>query len=99
MTPRPKTGERVTRKSIDNFSEDRQRDRKISSDSAFPIDPVLRRPAVREILGVANSTLHAWIKSGRFPAPLELGPRVRGWRRSVIEKYLADCAKASSTDC
>lgn len=79
-------------------SDDSLRDRKISSENAFAIDPVLRRPVVREMLGVANSTLHAWIKSGRFPAPLELGPRVRGWRRSVIENYLANCAKASTTD-
>ncbi|WP_148662189.1 helix-turn-helix transcriptional regulator [Paraburkholderia phytofirmans] len=69
-----------------------------SNVGASPIDPVLRRQAVRELLGVANSTLHAWIKSGRFPAPLELGPRVRGWRRSVVENYLANCAKASTTD-
>uniref|UniRef100_UPI003F82A26E helix-turn-helix transcriptional regulator n=1 Tax=Cupriavidus ulmosensis TaxID=3065913 RepID=UPI003F82A26E len=62
--------------------------------SATPIDPVLRRPTVRGMLGVSNSTLHAWIKNGRFPAPLELGPRVRGWRRSVVESYLANCAKA-----
>lgn len=69
-----------------------------SSVDASPIDPVLRRQVVREMLGVSNSTLHEWIKSGRFPAPLELGPRVRGWRRSVVEDYLDNCAKASATD-
>jgi prophage regulatory protein len=63
-----------------------------------PIDPVLRRPAVRGMLGVSNSTLHVWIKNGRFPAPLELGPRVRGWRRSVVESYLSNCAKASTSN-
>ncbi|ODP35230.1 hypothetical protein A9762_11105 [Pandoraea sp. ISTKB] len=64
---------------------------------ASPIDPVLRRQVVREMLGVANSTLHVWIKDGRFPPPLELGPRVRGWRRSVVEDYLENCAKVSTT--
>lgn len=69
-----------------------------SSVDLTPIDPVLRPHVVREMLGVANSTMHAWIKSGRFPAPLKLGPRVRGWRRSVVESYLANCAKATTTD-
>jgi len=87
----------VIQKKIES-TDDNQRHRVTSFESAFPIDPVLRRPAVRVMLQVANSTLHAWIKSGRFPAPLELGPRVRGWRRSVVENYLANCAKASNTD-
>lgn len=95
--PRLDMGEQVTIKNSDS-SDDSLRDRKISSENAFAIDPVLRRQAVREMLGVANSTLHVWIKNGRFPAPLELGPRVRGWRRSVVENYLANCAKASATD-
>ena len=88
----------MTRKNLDTFCGDGQPDRKNSSESVPLIDPVLRRPVVREMLGVANSTLHTWIKSGRFPPPLKLGPRARGWRRSVVENYLANCAEASTAE-
>jgi prophage regulatory protein len=60
------------------------------------IDPVLRRPDVLAQLGISNSTLHAWVKAGRFPPPLELGPRVRGWRRSTIEAFLESCPTGTS---
>jgi len=62
------------------------------------IDPILRRPDVRALLGISNSTLHAWVKAGRFPAPLELGPRVRGWRRSVVEAFLTNCPTTADPD-
>ncbi|RQV02619.1 AlpA family phage regulatory protein [Burkholderia cenocepacia] len=68
----------------------------ISSTPSIPIDPILRRPAVREMLGISNSTLHAWVKSGRLEPPLVLGPRVRGWRLSVIEAYIASCANTQA---
>jgi prophage regulatory protein len=57
-------------------------------------DPIWRRRTVLAQVGVSNSTLHAWIKAGRFPPPLELGPRARGWRRSVVEAFLANCTTA-----
>ena len=65
-----------------------------ASNTIEPIDRVLRRPAVLSALGISNSTLHAWIKKGHFPAPLELGPRVRGWRKSTVDAFLNACTSA-----
>ncbi|WKZ86487.1 AlpA family phage regulatory protein [Ralstonia pickettii] len=61
-----------------------------------PADPIWRRRTVLAQVGVSNSTLHAWIKAGRFPPPLELGPRARGWRRSVVEAFLS--SRTTTTD-
>ena len=34
------------------------------------LDPILRKSAILNDLGVDNSTLSAWIKRGDFPLPL-----------------------------
>jgi predicted DNA-binding transcriptional regulator AlpA len=42
-----------------------------------PIKPgqqLLHRPQVLELLGVGFGTLYAWMREGRFPLPIELGP-------------------------
>jgi prophage regulatory protein len=49
-----------------------------------PIDPVVRLPEVLEIVGVGRSTLYALIRDGRFPAPIHLSARCRGWRRGTV---------------
>jgi predicted DNA-binding transcriptional regulator AlpA len=42
-----------------------------------PIRPgqqLLHRPQVLELLGVGFGSLYAWMREGRFPLPIELGP-------------------------
>jgi predicted DNA-binding transcriptional regulator AlpA len=54
--------------------------------------PGLRR--LRSILApvgpipVSRSTWWAGVKSGRFPAPVSLGPRITAWRSEDIEKLI-----------
>lgn len=38
-----------------------------------------RKPAVREAMGWANSTLYQKIKDGLFVPPVKIGPRSSGW--------------------
>ena len=49
---------------------------------------VLRLPAV---LGLARMS-HSWIclavQEGRFPAPIQLGARAIGWKRSDLQAWL-----------
>jgi predicted DNA-binding transcriptional regulator AlpA len=45
----------------------------------------LRRQQVLERFGISNSTLNNWIKAGRFPAPIELGPNVRAWLEEELD--------------
>lgn len=50
---------------------------------------ILRRKQVEQETGLSRSTIYARIKLGTFPAPIQLGPRCVGWRRSAINAFLA----------
>jgi prophage regulatory protein len=51
---------------------------------------VYRLKELKEILGVGKSTIYCWIKEGKFPKPIHLGPRCVGWLSSDIEKWLEE---------
>jgi len=51
-------------------------------------EKLLRIWEVLELVPVAKSTWWAGVKSGRFPQPVKLGPRVFAWRESDIKKIL-----------
>jgi predicted DNA-binding transcriptional regulator AlpA len=46
---------------------------------------------------VSRSTWWAGVKSGRFPAPIKLGPRITAWRDADIQR-LVDRGLGSSND-
>jgi len=39
---------------------------------------------------VSSSTWWAGVKSGRFPAPVKLGPRITAWREEDIRRLIAE---------
>jgi predicted DNA-binding transcriptional regulator AlpA len=41
---------------------------------------------------VSRSTWWAGVKSGRFPAPVKLGPRITAWREEDISKIIREGA-------
>lgn len=51
---------------------------------------LLRRPAVCELMGVSPSTLERMIRSGRFPAPVVISQRTRGWFADVVAAKQAE---------
>lgn len=51
-------------------------------------DPVVRLNQAAVILGIKRRTLYDWIADGLLPRPLELGPRARGYRESVLRQFL-----------
>jgi prophage regulatory protein len=59
--------------------------------SHFP-EPGLRR--LKSIIGpqgpipVSRSTWWAGVKSGRFPTPVKLGPRITAWRDADIQRLV-----------
>lgn len=59
------------------------------------LDPLLRRSTVCTMLSVHRMTLHSWVKAGTFPPPLQISDRVSGWRRSTVERFLAERAAES----
>jgi prophage regulatory protein len=48
------------------------------------------QPPIPAIIPVSKSTWWAGVKTGRFPAPVKLGPRITAWRvediRTLIER-------------
>ncbi|WP_347988384.1 AlpA family phage regulatory protein [Methylomonas sp. AM2-LC] len=55
-------------------------------------------PPIPALIPVSKSTWWAGVKSGRFPAPIKLGPRITVWRvediRELIIRLALDAAAA-----
>jgi len=49
----------------------------------------LREKHVRKLIPVAHSTLWAWVRLGRFPAPIKLSDRITVWRSEDVENFIA----------
>lgn len=49
---------------------------------------LLRLKEVLEIVPVKRSTVWQWVKDGKFPAPIKLGPGTTCWRLSSVQKFI-----------
>jgi prophage regulatory protein len=55
------------------------------------VQELIRRKELLKRLKISNTTLYAWIKSGRFPRPIEGGSEiVTYWLASDVDKWFAD---------
>lgn len=63
-------------------------------------DPVLRPSAAASYLGIAPSTLYDWLNArsprhdAKFPRPICLGGRARGFRLSQLDSWLENRQQA-----
>jgi prophage regulatory protein len=48
----------------------------------------IRLPEILKLIPVGKSTFWAGVKTGRFPQPVKIGPRVTAWRNNDILKVL-----------
>ena len=55
----------------------------------------LYRYADLEAIGIVSNrpTLSRWIKSGRFPAPIQLGPNSVAWIADEVDSHLKQLAR------
>lgn len=55
-------------------------------------------PPIPALIPVSKSTWWEGVKSGRYPAPVKLGPRITAWRvediRALIEALFQDAVNA-----
>ena len=55
-------------------------------------------PVIPALIPVSKSTWWEGVKSGRYPAPVKLGPRITAWRvediRELIKKLFQDAVSA-----
>lgn len=52
---------------------------------------LLRKREVLRLLGMSNSSFYAFIKAGKIPPGVPIGPRMKGWPASEIESYIQSC--------
>lgn len=62
-------------------------------------DILLRMPDVQKRTGLGRSALYLLIKTGKFPAPVELGKRARGWNSNLVDEWIAGRPKAKAHRC
>lgn len=55
----------------------------------LPETGFVRLPAVLTVIPVSKSTWWAGIKTGRFPKPVKLGPRITAWRVEDIRALIS----------
>lgn len=53
------------------------------------------QPPVPPLIPVGKSTWWAGVKSGRFPKPVKLGPRITAWRAEDIRELIGQMAAQS----
>jgi len=41
------------------------------------------------MLPVSPATIWRWVRDGKFPKPLKLGPSVTGWHTCEVEAFIA----------
>ena len=58
---------------------------------------LLKLSEVKQMVGLASSTIYRKVGGGEFPAPLQLGPRTVRWRRGELETWLAGLQPIVST--
>lgn len=46
----------------------------------LPASAHIRLPVVQALYGISPATVWRWVKSGRLPAPMKLGPNTTAWR-------------------
>lgn len=62
----------------------------------LPETGYIRLPVVLAVFPVGKSTWWAGVKSGRFPAPVKLGPRTTAWNVQDIHALLASTARRAA---
>lgn len=59
----------------------------------------IRLPRTMQISGLGRSTVWAYVKMGRLPAPIKLSERVTVWRLSEINQWIEEkIAEAQTID-
>jgi len=49
---------------------------------------IFRKPQVRALTGLGDSTIRRMVKKGDFPAPVQLSPRAVGWRSEAVLAWI-----------
>lgn len=54
----------------------------------LPYHGLVRLPQILTVIPVSRATLYNWIKSGKLPQPVKIGPRCVAWPVEVVRALL-----------
>ena len=60
----------------------------------LPASAHVRLPVVAALYSVGPATVWRWVKAGRLPAPVKLGPNTTAWRVGELRRVMAQGASA-----
>ena len=52
------------------------------------LDPIMKRDAVLAATGIWMGTLHRYVRSGKFPAPIQITEKSIGWKQSIVQDWI-----------
>ncbi len=58
----------------------------------LPETGFVRLPTILSVIPISKSTWWNWVKAGRAPKPIKLGPRTTAWRAEDIRSLIAGAA-------
>ncbi len=61
--------------------------------SILPDTGFVRLPEVLKVFPVSRSTWWAGVKSGIYPEPVKLGPKMTAWRAEDIQKLITQISE------
>lgn len=56
--------------------------------TTLPADGFLRANQLLTIVPISKATLWGWVKSGKFPKPVKLGPRTTAWDVVAVREWM-----------
>lgn len=60
----------------------------------LPADAYVRAPVVAALFTLSRSSVWRWVKAGRIPTPIKIGPQTTAWRVSDLRQALSGGEKA-----
>lgn len=60
-------------------------------------EEIWRLPQVSQFTTMSRSWVYAAVKAGDFPAPVKIGHRAIGWRRTDVETWLQNRSRSGGS--
>ncbi|OJY68661.1 MAG: hypothetical protein BGP16_05340 [Sphingobium sp. 66-54] len=64
----------------------------VESTQFVPGERLLDLRQVQQRVPKSTATIYRWMRSGRFPRSIQIGPNSVVWRESDIDAFIAACA-------
>ena len=68
----------------------------MKSESIVVGEAILTLPDVLDRVPKSVATIYRWMKAGRFPRSVQLGPNSVGWRASDVDRFIAELPNTST---